>query len=268
MQTVNNINVKFHHLVLRGTSKEIGRQQGEMIKSFPPAVGFFSSGPFPKTSAPVDHTLKLMETYCPGLVDEMTGFCEAAEIPLEKLAYLAMTHIGGQTCSHFAVLPQITENRHVLVGRNYEFNEKVDDLKLTTVFPEAGIAHMGFPTMFFGRNDGINEDGLSVTMSAGGIPVGIEKGMQPPIQNGLQFWALIRVLLATCKTVEEAEEKIAEFPCAGNPILILADKSGRASLAEIHGPDKKITRITEEQPFIAATNHYQSSEMVRMDQLA
>jgi predicted choloylglycine hydrolase len=265
MNSNNVIKVKQHHLVLKGTPAEIGRQQGELIKNFPPAVGFFSSGPFPKTSAPVDSTLKLMDKYCPGLLDEMTGFCKAAGFPLEKLAYLAMTHIGGNHCSHFAVMPNATANGHMLVGRSYEFGEKVDDLKLTTVFPTTGYASSGFPTLFFGRNDGINEHGLSVTMSAGGMPVGIEKGMQPPIQDGLQFWALIRTILDTCRNVEEAEDCITAFPCAGNPILIVADKSGKASLAEIHGPEKSIKRIIGDQKFIAATNHYQIPETKRID---
>ncbi len=265
MTTANSITVTQHHLVFRGTAKEIGRQQGDMIKDFPQAVGFFRSGPFPKTSAPVDRSLKLMETHCPGLVEEMTGFCEAAGFPLENLVYLAMTHIGGKHCSHFAVLPQATADGHMLIGRNYDFSEKVDDLKLITMFPQGANASLGFPTLFFGRNDGINEHGLSVTMSAGGKPVGIEPGMQPPIQDGLQFWALIRALLDTCSTVKEAEECIAGFPCAGNPILILADRAGNASLVEIHGPDRKIMRADEERPFLAATNHYQSNELKGID---
>ncbi|NLF52612.1 MAG: linear amide C-N hydrolase [Leptolinea sp.] len=265
MTTENLIHVTQHHLVFRGTAREMGRQQGELIRDFPQAVGYFGSGPFPKTSAPVDKTLRMMETYCPGLVDEMDGFCDATGIPLEKLAYLAMTHIGGKHCSHFAVLPAATENGHVLVGRNYDFSEKVDDLKLITVLPQNANASLGFSTLFFGRNDGINEHGLSVTMSAGGMPVGIEPGMQAPIQDGLQFWALVRTLLDSCKTVEEAEECITGFPCSGNPILILADKSGQASLVEIHGPDKKIVRIGGERQYIAATNHFQTDGLKKID---
>lgn len=265
MNTHNELHVNQYHLVLRGTPREIGRQQGAMIKDFPQAVTFFASGPFPKTSAPVDSTLKLMDRHCPGLLEEMTGFCEAAGFALEKLAFLAMTHIGGKHCSQFVVLPQASANGHTLVGRNYDFSEKVDDLKLTTIFPTGGYASFGFPTLFFGRNDGLNEHGLSVTMTAGGMPVGLEPGMQAPIQNGLQFWALVRTILDTCKTVEEAEECIAGFPCAGNPILIVADKSGKASMAEIHGPNVKITRVGGDIPYMAATNHYQSAEMRAVD---
>jgi predicted choloylglycine hydrolase len=267
MSIANNIHVKQHHLVLRGTSYEIGLQQGNLIRNFPQAVNFFSSGPFPQTSAPVDRTLGLMETHCPGLLNEMTGFCESAGFPLEKLAYLAMTHIGGKHCSHYAALPSVTENGHVLVGRNYDFSEKLDDLKLITTFPTDGFTSMGFPTLFFGRNDGINEHGLSVTMSAGGKPVGLERGMQPPIMDGLQFWALVRTLLDTCKTVEEAEDCVSRFPCAGNPILILADKNGTVSLAEIHGSDKNFSRVEDGMMFVAATNHYQSDSLRQIDPL-
>ncbi len=265
MSTQSSIPVKFHHLVLRGSAEEIGRKQGELIRSIPPAMGFFGSGPLPGTSAPVDRSIKLMEQYCPGLVEELAGFSSAAGFPLEKLVYLSITHIGGNHCSHFAMRPEMTASGHVLVGRNYDFGEKIDDLKLTTIFPEGRYASTGFPTLFFGRNDGLNEKGLSVTMSAGGMPVGIMPGQQPPIQEGLQFWAVIRTLLDTCKTVAEAEERLADIPCAGNPILILADAGGNLSLVEIHGPDKKIIRASQSEPYLAATNHYQTDETKRLD---
>jgi len=265
MESVNNIHVKFHHVVLRGSAEMIGRQQGEMIRPVPGAVEYFGSGPVIPASAPVDKTIRLMETYCPGLVDELTGFSEAAGFPLEKLVYLSMTHIGGTYCSHFAVRPAVTTTGHTLIGRNYDFGHKVDDLKLTTVFPEGRYASMGFPTLFFGRNDGLNEKGLSITMSVGGMPVGIMPGQRPPLQEGLQFWALVRTLLDTCKNVEEAEACFTEFPCSGNPIIIAADSNGNISRMEALGPHKTIKRAESATPFMAATNHYQSVELAQID---
>jgi len=208
-----------------------------------------------------DRTIKLMEKHCPGLIEEMTGFCEGAGISLDRLVYLSMTHLGGVHCSHFAVLPKATSNGHVLVGRNYDFGHQVDDLRLTTIFPTGGYAHTGFPTLFFGRNDGLNECGLSVTMSVGGMPVGLGPGQRPPVQEGLQFWALVRTLLDTCKTTAEAEDRFDSFPCCGNPILIIADTAGNVSLAEAYGPHKKITRLDADSQFLGATNHYQSPEV-------
>jgi predicted choloylglycine hydrolase len=265
MQPEINIKIKQQHLVLRGSAESIGRQQGGMIQGFKPAVDYFSSGPVNTSSAPVDRTIKLMEKYCPGLVEEMSGFCQVAGFPLEKLVYLSMTHIGSTNCSHFVALPAATANGHVLVGRNYDFGEKADDLKLTTVFPEGCYANTGFPTLFFGRNDGLNEHGLSVTLSVGGMPVGIMPGQHPPLQEGLQFWAMIRTILETCKTVDEAEACFSDFPCSGNPILIFADAGGHASLAETYGPHKKITRLGGGTPFLAATNHFQSEELRKVE---
>lgn len=265
MQDSTSIKIRFSHLVLRGSLQEIGRAQGEMIRQSQPAVDFFASGPLPQNRVPVDCTLKLMTQYCPGLLEEMSGFCDGAGFALEKLVYLSMTHLGGNHCSHFAVLPAATASGHVLVGRNYDFGEKSDDMRLTTIFPEGGYAHTGFPTLFFGRNDGMNEHGLSVTMSVGGMPIGIWPGQRPPVQEGLQFWALVRTILETCKTTQEAEACFASFPCCGNPILILADAAGNVSLAEACGPQKKITRADERTPFMAATNHYLSPEMQAVD---
>jgi predicted choloylglycine hydrolase len=257
----------FNHVILKGSAYEVGVQQAEMIKDIPGYVQFFHSGCDIPTRYKPERSLALIQRFCPGLDAEIAGFCDALDIPPDHFVYYAITHLGAAHCSHLVVLPDLTDSQHVLVGRSYEFNEAVDDKRFCTTFIDGKYAHIGFSTLFFGRTDGMNEHGLSVTMSAGGIPVGINPGMTSPIQEGLQFWALVRVILEQCKTVDEAIALFQEFPNCGNPIFIVADPGGAAARLETYGPHKFVQRIVGASPqkYLLAANHFLSPEMRQID---
>ncbi len=157
-----------------------------------------------------------------------------------------------------AVLPAITENQHVLVGRSYEFGDTVDDLRLCSTHVDGKYAYVGFSTLLFGCNEGMNEHGLAVTMSVGGMPVGVLEGFRPPIQDGVQFWALVRSILEQCQNVDQALRLIDEVPLCGNPNLIVTDRAGNAALIEVFGPHKAVKRIDGAGPekYLHSTNHF------------
>jgi predicted choloylglycine hydrolase len=248
----------FSHVTLRGSAYEVGKAQGEAMRQFPQAADFFRSGLEANKQGDFDSTLKMFDRYCPGINDEIKGFADGLGIPFESVVYYSWTRLRPRHCSHFVALPSLTESGHVLVGRNYDFGEPSDDLRLCTTAVDGCYAHLGFSSVTFGRLDGMNEHGLSVTMSAGGIPVGLLEGLTPPIQDGLIFWALIRTLLERCKTVDEALVLCKEIPSCGNPILILADANGNAALVEIYGPTVSVKKIDAASPeqFLLATNHF------------
>jgi predicted choloylglycine hydrolase len=119
-------------------------------------------------------------------------------------------------------------------------------------------AFIGSSTFLFGFNEGMNEHGVTVTASVGGIPVGKLEGLCPPIQDGLQFWVMVRAVLEQCQTVDQAIQLIEAIPTSGNPILIVADKTGQAALVEVYGPHKAVKRIDARsgEQFLCATNHF------------
>ena len=258
--------VTYQHVVLEGSAYEVGRLQGEAIKNIPEAKNFFCSGKGKFAPQEFPRILKLYEQYCPGLEEELTGFAESLEVSLEDVVYYSQTYLKAAPphCSHLAVLPSLTLEKHVLIGRSYEFGDTMDDLRLCTTRVQGKYAHIGFSSLLFGRLDGMNEHGLSVTMSAAGLPVGLLPGMKPPIQNGFHFWALLRAILDQCQTVEEAITLAQEFPLCCNLNLIVAHKSGVAALIEIATPHHSVKRIdasTADQ-FVCSTNHLTQPEML------
>jgi predicted choloylglycine hydrolase len=256
--------VVFQHVILKGDAYQIGKAQAEAIKHIPEFVGFLRSGAGKFTSQLFEQISSQMEHFCPGINAEMNGFADGLGISLTDLIYYAYTYLPKGKCSHFALLPSRTEEGRTLIGRSYEFGVETEDMRLCTMHVNDKYAFIGSSLIFFGFTEGMNEHGLVVTMSAGGMPTGLEPGMRAPIQDGFQFWFVIRSVLEKCKTVDEAVRLIKEIPTCGNPNLIVADKSGEAALIEIYGPHKAIKKIdlqTVEQ-MIESTNHFTLPEML------
>jgi predicted choloylglycine hydrolase len=256
-------NVAYTHSVLEGSAYEVGKLQGERILLNPEAARLFTS-PFPGweplTPQQAETTLKFFQKHCPGLEEEIHGFADALGVPPEQIVYYAFTYQGGGQCSHFAVLPSLSANGHLYVGRSYEFNHDQSDMRLVTTRIHGQAAHIGFSEIVFGRDDGINEHGLCATMSAGAPKAPTEPG-------GCMFWAVVRTVLDRCATVDEAIEVVQSIPISFNFNLILADRSGQAARMEIASSHRAVKRIQANSPEqkVIATNHYNLPEMKPYD---
>ncbi len=250
--------VTFSHVVLKGSAYEVGKQQGEAIKAFPEFAAYCRSGKGAFSAEAFGKVTAAFNRYCPGINEELQGFADALGAPVEEIVYYAATWLRAGHCSHVAALPAITADHHVLVGRSYEFGDTMDDMMLYTTAIEGKYAHIGFSSLLFGRNEGMNDQGLSVTMSTGGIPVGNAPGLRPAVQDGVHFWALVRTLLEQCATVDEALELIATIPACGNPNLIITDRGEHAALVELYGPHSAVKRIdsTSVESYVCSTNHF------------
>ena len=249
--------VSYVHAVVEGSAREAGRIQAGHLARTPEAARFFTS-PHPARGSldarQADRALAYFDRHCPGLNEEIAGFAEGLGVPPEQVVYYALSFDplpfspSGQ-CSHAVVMPWHTEDGHLRVIRNYEFSHRMSDLRLATLRIQGRPAHLGFSELFFGRDDGMNEHGLCVTMSAGAPLAPFEPG-------GGMFWALVRTVLDRCATVEEALEVVEGYPLSFNLNLLLADRTGDAALVEMASSRRAVRRIQEGEPFLAATNHF------------
>jgi predicted choloylglycine hydrolase len=263
-----SIKTSFTHSILQGSAYQVGQAEANAIKDIPGFTNFLNSGSTFSNRPPFFETIQLIREFCPGLEEEISGFCDTIKIKMEDLVYLASSHLDKVHCSHLAVLPALTQNHHTLVGRNYDFGETMDDKRLCSTFIQGKNAHIGFSTLLFGRQEGMNEHGLTITASVGGMPVGNNiAGLKPALQSGLQFWVVIRSLLEQCCTIKEALDLLKNIPHCGNPIYIIADPSGQAARVEVYGKDKNITLIdsTSSQQYLLATNHFLSDSIARLE---
>jgi predicted choloylglycine hydrolase len=112
-----------------------------------------------------------------------------------------------------AVLPGVEP---VLV-RNYDYHPDLFEGVVASTDYSGGRRVIGTSDCLWGLVDGMNEDGLVVSLSFGGRPGGGE---------GFGIPLVVRCLLETCTTVEEACDRLDRLPVAQAYNLLLADTSG------------------------------------------
>ncbi len=250
---------------LMGTPYEIGHQMGELLER--KRMVLPKSMVLPKADAIA--AMKLYDTFCPGMSEEMKGYADAVGTEVERLVYVVMTYLRPR-CSQMALLPQLTEKGHTILARSYEFGPKAEDFHLFRTKVKGKYSHIGGSVVEFGRSEGLNECGLGVSMSSCGLPVSNLKEMRAPALSGLQFWAVIRTLLENCKDVKEAVDCARKMPIAYNINLLTVDKGGHAALIETFDGRFASQSIGDEDEvkFLHATNHAHLKEMIAHEPLA
>lgn len=133
----------------------------------------------------------------------------------------------------------LTGDRPVLI-RNYDYNADLfEQVVLSTGFGPHKV--IGTSDCLWGLLDGMNDAGLVVSLAFGGRP-GSGEGFAVPM--------VVRYVLETCATVEQARAKLDTIPMSMTYNLTIADGTGEAVTAFV-APDA----APEYRPLQAATNH-------------
>jgi predicted choloylglycine hydrolase len=106
-----------YHLLLEGSSRNVGRTLGRICRSIPGFRESVRTGEPCLSKQELPQMLKMFDEFCPGLNEEIEGFAEELKIPAAEVFYYAMTYLRPG-CSQMAVLPSKTENGHTLLARN------------------------------------------------------------------------------------------------------------------------------------------------------
>jgi len=254
-QNYDLIHGRFQHVILEGTAYEVGKMQGEILKSKEEAYKFYSSFKTDLKSTGF-HDLKELvaayEEHCPGLLEEIQGLADGLGVEVGEIPFCRATYQVPKKCSQIAVLSSVTKDKRVYVGRSYEWIHTDEDLRLCTTIVKRKAKHIGFSTALFGRLDGMNEHGLSVTYTGGGI-FGV-----PLKHKGFFNWLAIRSILDNCKSVDDAMKMIEKIPISGFFSLLIVDENSNAALIEFADGTYDIKRINNDSAdnYIISTNHY------------
>ena len=144
------------------------------------------------------------------------------------------TYLGG--CS----LAAVANKKDVRLVRNYDLSPELNEgLLLRTEW--SGRPVMGMVEFLWGLSDGINDAGLSVALAYGGRS---ESG------EGFGVTTIVRYVLETCDTVDEALAALKRVPSHMAYNLVLADTSGQTASVEL-APGGGVTVM----PIAVATNH-------------
>ncbi len=256
--------MKFEHHLLEGTHYEIGQRQAEIIKNKADVPMVYLSGKFNKGKSKFgsfEEAFEFYNNYCPGLKEEAEGYADAFDAKVEQLMLYDFP-ASSQNCSQFVVLPKITKNNEIIVGRSYEWKHDEESLELRTTHVNGKYKHLAFSSIPYGRYDGINDQGLCVTSTAGGAWRGkFEK-------KAISWDLVLRVIVENCKDVSEASKMLEEIPIYGTSNFVVADKSGKAFVMESFDTEVEIREYDakSEEQYIISTNHYTSPSIERYNE--
>jgi predicted choloylglycine hydrolase len=263
-ESSKEIKVKFKFMNLVGSHYDVGFQLGEKLRNEVDSYPNIVTPPFQPEKTGFKHLKEaqnLVESFCPGIKEEIQGIADGFNVPSERIAFgrYVVPFEGQNYCSQLLLLSSITKDNSIIIGRSYEYHPDDEDKLLLRTKVKGKNAHIGFCMQGLGRGEGINSEGLVVSMTGGGA-------FEAPTTNKLAFNynIAIRALLDNCKTVDKAVELLLEMPVYSSTIYLIADKSGKAALVE--GIDSKyaVSMIDKDslEQYIISTNHYNHPEMV------
>jgi predicted choloylglycine hydrolase len=258
----------FQHVVLEGSSYEVGCQQAEILKKQnPESAKWFGSAEVNPKKLGFNDFEELQSSYeetCPGITDEIQGFADGLSVNSNRLQLYNPPIYQPSNCSQFVALSSVTDDKHVYVGRSYEFNHNENDFRLCTVRIKGKVKHIGFTELLLGRDDGINDHGLCVTFSGGGT------FKRQPTKRGFNFFLLIRTLLDNCRSVAEAVEHLKRTQVAGFWNFLMTDKDSNAALMQFFDGEYSVKQIGKDstEQYLFSTNHYVLPDMVKYQKYA
>ena len=240
------------HVRLCGSNLQIGRQLAEMAWRQHQLQKIPWTDPL-KTRV----QRRYMRQHYPIHYERMLGAAQAygANLEDDTLDFSFLNYISGLPgCSSVAYPPGETADGHAVLSRNFDFSTggfggmplqpemqpAAAQAYLMEVYPDEGHASLYMACFdLFGCTDGINSAGLAVTLNADAYS-GRDFPMTPTFVNGvgLNEIQVMRFLLDTCATAEEAKEALLlnkhyymYAPCH----YLITDRAGSSFIWE-YGP--------------------------------
>ncbi len=263
------------HIVLKGTNEDIGKALGEISKE---DYGV-------KPSRFVDPVyararMSYMQKNYPAFYERMKGVAEAygvsldsTDLDLSVLPYDA----GSLGCSVVYFPPSVTYNGHAMTCRNLDFRTTQMDVLLgkvevsedTGLFARTYVMELypdeGYSSLAIGGHDllgfifqGFNSQGLAIELLADESPHVVITPFGGVRASGISDLLAARMILDTCKDVEEAKMALLNnriyFPFIGIHFLIY-DKHGNSTIAEFLAKDDSVHFTDASDSVRVMTNH-------------
>jgi hypothetical protein len=238
------------HLVLRGPNEAIGKALAEIARDRH-GVNLIASSDGLRTRAQRSYIQK----NAPLLFDRMRGVAAAYGKSIDDdgwcFSWLDYGHLAGG-CSVVYFPPNVTADGRGLVSRDYDFGtgriggkrrrpgEQASTSRpyVVEMYPERGYASLAVYSydLLSGVLDGINSEGLTVALLADD-----ELSKQFPMEPagfdavGLGVVQVLRLLLDSCATVEEAKEALLmnkQYYEVGQVHYLVADRHGKSFVWE------------------------------------
>ncbi|WP_349409322.1 C45 family peptidase [Pseudalkalibacillus sp. SCS-8] len=228
-------------LELRGSTYEIGRQQGEQLnrKHMRWMEDMLTE------EIDVNEATAVFKAFAPHLLEEMEGLADALELPIEK----AMRYFSGYGLPKLETMGCSSVVTKEYIVRNYDLSPIIYDHQLVFSQPEEAFASVGYSLHQLGRHESVNEHGVAIALHF------VNNAHQV---TGLISTTITRMMADMCKTTDDCIQLLKELPHACSYNYSIGDSSGHHVVVEA-SPTKVEVRSAETP--ISCTNHFQAPHM-------
>jgi predicted choloylglycine hydrolase len=242
-----------YHGRFKGTHYEAGYKWGRMLREHGNVIK--DSPTFDLTEERREFAALCIpeyERHYPEILEEIRGIADGQQSSFEMLTTLLLSMYCFELqnkCTCFA----FSDGGKTVFGRNSDFLVKIEKLYMNCLYRlDGAFALNGNTTSFVQLEDGVNEYGFAAGLTF----------VYPHIRKpGLNAGMLVRHLLETCKTTEEAIEKLKEIPIASAQTLTVADRNGSIAVVECNPQKTVVIHPEQGECFVAAANNFHSEEL-------
>ncbi|TDM12108.1 C45 family autoproteolytic acyltransferase/hydolase [Macrococcus lamae] len=217
MQQVKSVVTEF-----RGNHYDFGYAQGEWMKGTLMLKNREREWRIrrPRFDVDIEETKQMFNEFAPKIWDELTGLQDSLEMSMTQV----LQNFGGYRvyakdsgCSIFTA--------DDFLVRNYDYHPATYDGRLTFFQPDdGGYATMAPVSRVTGRMDGMNEKGLTM---------GYNFMHRKNPGDGFVCSMIGRLILETCRDVEEAVKLLKAIPHRSSFSYVLLDKRGITQIVEV-----------------------------------
>lgn len=224
----------------RGSHYDFGYMQGMLLKDSLTVKNRENQWKIrrPRFQINAGEAKQAINSFAPGIWDELLGFQEALQWPLEKV----LKEFGGYRVEIPRSGCSILTGKDYFI-RNYDYHPKTYEGRFVFFQPsDKGYATAGPSQRITGRSDGINEKGLVM---------GYNFMNRKKPGDGFICGMIGRIVLETCAKVEEAAELLKEIPHRSSFSYVVCDRSGKTLVIEASPREVKIRESR------SCTNHFE-----------
>jgi len=266
------------HFIFSGTSYEQGLSHGEALKdSIKKNIDVYLNRFEEEAGIIKDELihnariyLSVLREQSPEYVNGINGISESSDIDILEIAFLNLRYellydaLGKRYleesvdgCTAFAILPEATENHHLIMGQNWDWIPDIDCV-LTTSKDIDGLQRLSFTEAgIFAGKPGMNSEGVGVTVN----------GMYSTSDN----WSrLKKPFHLRCYEILRSRNMDGALGC-----LTSTPRSCTANFIVGHGPQRvvnielapdSIHIIDAEDGIISHANHFDSPGIVSVSE--
>ncbi|MCM3272340.1 C45 family autoproteolytic acyltransferase/hydolase [Paenibacillus elgii] len=265
----------FPHYRVRGSAFERGKQLGQLakqqiihnIETYKALFLEMAQVQWQAARAYAIQYIPWIERYDAEILDEIKGISEGAEVDLidlivlntrsEIITNLAGSNVPSDGCTSMAVVPEATKNQEMLLGQNWDWNNRVKPGMIVLEINQAPR-----PAILM-----VTEAGIvgKIGMNSAGIGVCLNFLGTSEREMGVPIHIVLRGILNS-KTLPQAVGQVARLTRGTSANYLIAHKEGEALNVEAAPTNYDVLYPTE--GYLVHANHFIGPRMVTIHDTA